>query len=86
VTVPNPAPKPIPGSGSVLDIIAYIKWGALAGIVACFFAGLIAFTAGRIVDNRRAGNVGALMMIAALGGAILYAIGYFLIRSFTHSG
>jgi hypothetical protein len=69
----------------LVNIIAYLKWGALAAIVAAFFGGLIAFTAGRLIDNRRAGNVGALMIIAAFGGGILYGIGYLLIRSFTHT-
>jgi hypothetical protein len=80
--VPNPAPAAPPGSEKLNQILSYLKWLALAACAVGFLGGVIAFTAGRVVDNRRAGNSGALMMIAAVGGAILFGIGPAILNGF----
>jgi hypothetical protein len=79
----NPQPHKFAGMHVITDIIGDIKYIAAGAILACIFAGIIAFTAGRIIDNRRAGNSGALMIIAGLGAAVLYGIAYPLTNGFT---
>lgn len=82
--IPNPPPTPLPGNaaGAVQKIVGYIKWVAGLGLAALFFAGLVAFSAGRVIDHRHYGRVGTMMMICSLGGALLYASGYSLISTF----
>lgn len=80
--VPNPGPTAPPGSEKLTQILGYLKWLALGACAVGFLGGVIAFTAGRVVDNRRAGNSGALMMIAAVGGAILFGIGPAILNGF----
>ena len=82
VQIPNPGPVAPPGSEKLTQILGYLKWLALGACAVGFLGGLIAFTAGRVVDNRRAGNSGALMMIAAVGGAILFGIGPAILNGF----
>ena len=84
--VPNPAPENPPGFEKLTQILGYLKWIALAACGAAFLGGVIAFTAGRLVDNRRYGNTGALMMIAAFGGALLFGIGPQILNSFAGTG
>lgn len=82
--IPNPPPQPLPGNaaGQVQKVVGYIKWVAGLGLAGLFFAGLVAFSAGRVIDHRHYGRVGTMMMICSLGGALLYASGYSLISSF----
>jgi hypothetical protein len=82
--IPNPPPTPLPGNaaGAVQKIVGYIKWVAGLGLAGLFFAGLVAFSAGRVIDHRHYGRVGTMMMICSLGGALLYASGYSLISTF----
>jgi hypothetical protein len=82
IAVPNPAPVPPPGSEKLNTILSYIKWLALIGAVAGFFAGLIVFAAGRIVDHRRAGTYGSMMILSSMGVALLFGLGPQLIQSF----
>lgn len=82
VQVPDIDPKAPPGAAKIKGIVAYIKWGAGIALLVAFFAGLIVWAGGRWVDHHRAGKIGVIMMLCALGGAILYAIGYSLINSF----
>jgi hypothetical protein len=82
--IPNPPPTPLPGNaaGGAEKIVGYIKWFAGLGLAGLFFAGLVAFSAGRVIDHRHYGRVGTMMMICSLGGALLYASGYSLISTF----
>lgn len=80
--VPNPGPAAPPGAEKLTQILSFLKWLALGACAVGFMGGLIAFTAGRVVDNRRSGNTGALMMIAAVGGALLFGIGPAVLNGF----
>ena len=84
--VPNPGPVAPPGSEKLTQILSYLKWIALGACAVAFMGGIIAFTAGRVVDNRRYGNTGALMMLAAVGGAILFGVGPTVLNSFAGTG
>lgn len=81
--IPDIDPKPPPGAAKIKGIVAYIKWGAGIALLVAFFVGLIVWAGGRWVDHHRAGKIGVIMMLCALGGAILYAIGFELIDSFS---
>lgn len=80
--VPNVGPIAPPGAGAMNNILGYLKWMALAGCAVAFMGGLIAFTAGRVIDNRRYGNTGSLMMLASIGGALLFGIGPQILNTF----
>lgn len=80
--IPDIDPKPPPGAAKITTIVANTKWAAGIALLVGFFVGLIVWAGGRWVDHHRAGKVGVIMMLCALGGAILYAIGYQLISSF----
>ena len=80
--IPNPAPAAPPGSEKLTQILGYLKWLALGACAVAFMGGLIAFTAGRVIDNRRYGNTGSLMMLAAVGGALLFGIGPAILSGF----
>ena len=80
--VPNPGPTAPPGSEKLTQILSYLKWIALGSCAVAFMGGIIAFTAGRVVDNRRYGNTGALMMLAAVGGALLFGVGPAVLNGF----
>ena len=80
--IPNPAPVAPPGADKLNQILSWIKWLALIGAVAAFFGGLIVFGAGRLVDNRRYGSTGAMMIISSMAVALLFALGPQLIQSF----
>lgn len=82
VQVPNPGPVAPPGSEKLTQILSYLKWGALAACAAAFLGGVIAFTAGRVIDNRHYGRTGAMMMIASVGGAMLFGVGPALLNGF----
>jgi hypothetical protein len=72
--LPDSPPVAPPGSEQITTVIGYLRWLALAGIVACFVSGLIVFTGGRVFDHERFGRIGTYLMMAAVGGAFLYAI------------
>lgn len=80
--LPNPGPKAPPGGEKIVEIASYIKWGAGLALVVAFFAGLIVWSGGRLVDHRGAGRIGVVMMLCAIGGGLLYGIGYQVISSF----
>jgi hypothetical protein len=80
--VPNPGPAAPPGSDKLTQILSYLKWGALAACAAAFLGGVIAFTAGRVIDNRHYGKTGAMMMISAVGGAMLFGVGPAILNGF----
>ena len=80
--LPNPAPVAPAGVEKLNGILANIKFIALMAAVAGFFAGLIVFSVGRIVDHRRAGSTGSMMIISSLGVALLFGLGPQLIQSF----
>jgi hypothetical protein len=82
IQIPDIDPKAPPGAKKIKGIVAYIKWGAGIALLVAFFVGLIVWAGGRWVDHHRAGKIGVIMMLCALGGAILYAIGFELIDSF----
>ena len=82
VPLPNPAPVAPAGVEKLNGILANIKFIALMAAVAGFFAGLIVFSVGRLVDHRRAGSTGSMMIISSLGVALLFGLGPQLIQSF----
>lgn len=84
--IPNPDPQPPPGSESILRMVSIIKWLAGAAIIATFFGGITAFTAGRIFDHHRSGRAGMVMLFVAVFGAIAYAVAYPLLSSFATTG
>lgn len=83
--IPNPAPVAPQGSGKILELVGNIKWGAEVALVVGFFVGLMVWAGGRWVDHHRAGRAGVVMMLCAVGGGILYGIGYQLISHFAGS-
>lgn len=80
--IPNPPPVPPPGADKILDVVGNVKWGAGVALLVGFFAGILVWAGGRWVDHHRAGRVGVIMMLCALGGALLYGIGYQMISQF----
>lgn len=82
----DPSPQPPPGSDAITGILSNIKWIAGGALIAGFFGGLIAWVAGRLVDHHRFGRIGLIMMLCAIGGALLYGIGYQLLSHFAGSG
>jgi hypothetical protein len=81
--LPDSPPVAPPGSEQITLVIGYLRWLALAGIVACFISGLIMFTGGRVFDHERFGRAGTYLMMAAVGGAFLYAVFFPLLSNFT---
>lgn len=80
--LPNPNPEAPPGSEKILQVVGIVKWVAGVALVVGFFSGVAVFAGGRVVDHHRIGRVGTMMMMASVGGAILYAVGYTLLSSF----
>jgi hypothetical protein len=80
--LPDSPPVAPPGSEQITMVIGYLRWLALAGIVACFVSGLVMFTGGRVFDHERFGRVGTYLMMAAVGGAFLYAVFFPLLSNF----
>lgn len=79
--LPDPGPVAPPGAEQITEVISYLRWGAGGAIVAAFLGGLILFTGGRMADNHRFGRMGTLTMIAAVGGAFLYAVGWQILNT-----
>ena len=84
--VPNVTPTPPDGANQILKVLGNFKWGAGIALAFTFFGGLIAWTAGRVVDHHRFGRVGVIMMLCAVGGGILYAVVPTLIETFATGG
>lgn len=84
--IPNPGPLAPQGSEKILELVSNAKWGAGIALVAGFFIGLLVWAGGRWVDHHRAGRVGLIMMLCALGGALLYGIGWQIINYFAGTG
>lgn len=84
--IPNVTPETPPGGDRILHLVGQVKWGAGVALVVGFFAGLIVWAGGRWVDHHRAGRIGLVMMLCAIGGALLYSVGYTLISSFASGG
>lgn len=80
--LPDPRPVAPPGADQITEVISYLRWGAGAAIVAAFLGGLILFSGGRMADNHRFGRMGTLTMIAAIGAAFLYAVGWQVLNTF----
>ncbi|SFE21930.1 hypothetical protein SAMN04487819_109183 [Actinopolyspora alba] len=80
--IPNPEPQAPPGAEQILGVVGNIKWGAGVALLVGFFVGVLVWAGGRWVDHHRAGKVGVVMMLCALGGGILYGIGYQLLTHF----
>ncbi|MEU6643096.1 hypothetical protein ABZ863_11150 [Saccharomonospora sp. NPDC046836] len=80
--IPNPRPSPPPGDDRILGVVNNAKWAAGVALILGFFIGLIVWAGGRWVDHHRAGRIGVVMMLCAVGGAILYGIGWTLINDF----
>jgi hypothetical protein len=81
---PDPAPAPPPGNAeaAITKVVSYIKWGAGVSLIACFFAGLIAYAGGRVWDHHRSGRMGTTMIMCSLFGGLLYGTGYTLLSTF----
>ena len=73
--IPSITSQEPPGAQKILDIVGYVRWIAGAGIIACFLAGIVAFTGGRMFDHHRTGRMGLIFLMAAAVGAILFAVG-----------
>lgn len=80
--IPGVDATPPPGAEKVTDIVGYLGWLTLRAIIGCFLAGIIAFTGGRVFDHHRTGKIGAAFLMAAVVGAILYAIGPTMLNTF----
>lgn len=78
----NPTPTAPPGSDKITTVLGYVKWLAGAALVLGFFAGLVLFGGGRVFDHHRLGRLGTMTMLASVGGAFLYAIGYSVLTTF----
>ncbi|MEW2507644.1 hypothetical protein AB0878_45010 [Amycolatopsis sp. NPDC047767] len=83
--IPNPDPTQPPGADKILGLVGNAKWAAGVSLVIGFFIGLIVWAGGRWVDHHRAGKVGLVMMLCALGGALLYGLGWTVINGFAQA-
>jgi hypothetical protein len=81
--IPNPPPSPPPGSEKIVELVGNVRWGAGVALIIGFLVGLVAWAGGRWVDNHRFGRLGLIMMLCALAGGILYAVGWQLISYFS---
>lgn len=81
-----PGAEPPPGSELITQVIGYVRWIAGAAIIVGFLAGLALFAGGRIADHHRFGKMGTITMMASMGSAFLYAIGYSLLSTFAAGG
>jgi hypothetical protein len=84
--IPNPGPEPPPGADKILGAVSNAKWAAGIALLVGFFIGLLVWAGGRWVDHHRAGRVGLIMMLCAIGGGLLYGIGWQLINHFAGTG
>lgn len=71
------------GGDALLALGGNIKWVALLGIPAVFFAGLVCLGFGKIVDHRGAHRIGMGMALSAVGVAIAVGAGIPFLNSFT---
>lgn len=71
------------GGDALLALGGNIKWVALIGIPAVFFAGLVCLGFGKVVDHRGAHRVGMGMTLSAVGVAIAVGAGVPFLNSFT---
>lgn len=83
---PLPGAEAPPGSELINQVVGYIRWIAGIAILVGFFAGLALFAGGRIADHHRFGRMGTITMMASMGSAFLYAIGYSLLTAFASGG
>jgi hypothetical protein len=83
--VPNPPASPPPGTAAqdVADLIGFVKWGALAAIIVTALAGAGAVAASKVFQHHSARNVGIGLVLASIGGAVLYASVYAIVTAFT---
>ena len=81
--VPDFQPVAPAGGASLLALGGMIKWVALLGIPAVFFAGLVCLGFGKIVDHRGAHRIGMGMALSAVGVAIAVGAGIPFLNSFT---
>ena len=81
--VPDFQPVQPAGGGALLALGGNIKWVALLGIPAVFFAGLVCLGFGKIVDHRGAHRIGMGMALSAVGVAIAVGAGIPFLNSFT---
>lgn len=81
-----PGAEAPPGSELITQVIGYVRWLAGAAIIVGFLAGLALFAGGRIADHHRFGRMGTITMMASMGSAFLYAIGYSLLSTFASGG
>ncbi|MGW4527897.1 hypothetical protein [Amycolatopsis sp. NPDC004378] len=83
--IPNPGPSAPPGANEILGVVGNVKWAAGIALLVGFFAGLVVWAGGRWIDHHRAGRIGLIMMLCAIGGGLLYGIGWQLINHFAGS-
>lgn len=80
--IPNPPPSEPPGATQIVGVVSNIKWAAGIALLVGFFAGLVVWAGGRWIDHHRAGRIGLIMMLCAVGGGLLYGIGWQVINHF----
>lgn len=81
-TIPDFQPTQPAGGDAMLNLGGNIKWVALIGIPAVFFAGLVCLGFGKIVDHRGAHRIGMGMALSAVGVAIAAGSGIAFLNSF----
>ncbi|MEV5542807.1 hypothetical protein AB0L13_38895 [Saccharopolyspora shandongensis] len=84
--LPNPPPVQPNWSGKVVELVGNIRWLAGLALVACFFLGVIVWSAGRGIDHHRAGRIGIVMMLVGVFGGLAWALGYTLISYMAATG
>ncbi|OLR92749.1 hypothetical protein BJP25_21250 [Actinokineospora bangkokensis] len=63
-------------------MVGNVRWAAGVSLILGFFGGLLTWAGGRLVDHHRAGRIGLIMMLCAVGGGLLYGVGWQIINSF----
>jgi hypothetical protein len=81
-TIPDFQPVKPAGGDALLNLGGNIKYIALIGIPAVFFAGLVCLGFGKIVDHRGAHRIGMGMALSAVGVAIAVGAGIPFLNSF----
>lgn len=80
--VPNPCPKAIPGTEKMIsDLIAYTKTGVLVLLVISVFIGGGSLAVGKWLGHHGSSKAGIYILIGAMAGAIVLAVGYGLLMA-----
>lgn len=78
--VPNPAPNAsIPGASLIVDILGWLKYGALAAAVAGLLIGGIATAVGYTGANYGASSAGRRWLMGGIGAAIIAGLAHMVV-------